>query len=104
MKVVGPLFSEKASGSVSEITFSKRREGQLARYQRKQKDVLTPEREAQRNKFFLASLACTNIGFGKAIYGVSLYGSEKEFYIKEAEKKNLTWYNVCISKYIACQK
>jgi len=104
MKVIAPLFSEEASGSIAEITFSKRKEGQLARFQRKQKDVLTSKREAQRNKFFLASLACTNMEFGNAIFGVSLYGNEKEFYIKEAKNKNLTWYNVCISEYIACQK
>jgi len=52
MKLTGPLFSLEASGSVGpRLTFSKRKSGQQVRFQRAQKDVITPKRTAQRLKF-----------------------------------------------------
>ena len=53
-KVTGPLLSIEARGSVGRcLTFSKRRYGQQVRWQRKQKDVITSGRTAQRSKFLL---------------------------------------------------
>jgi hypothetical protein len=101
MKVIGPLFSQKAHGTVGDIlTFSKRREGQLARYQRKQKDVLTILRTEQRQKFQNASFGCQFFEYGEAIFGVALYGNNESFYLEEAKKQGLTGYNVCIKDYI----
>jgi hypothetical protein len=101
MKVIGPLFSQKAHGTVGDIlTFSKRREGQLARYQRKQKDVLTAPRAEQRQKFQNASFACRFFEYGEVIYGMALYGNNESFYLEEAKKQGLTGYNVCIKDYI----
>jgi len=101
MKVKGPLLSLEARGTVGDvITFSKRREGQLARYQRKQKDVLTISRAKQRQKFQNASLACRFFEYGEAIFGVALYGNEKNLYLEKARKLNLTCYNVCIKEYL----
>lgn len=54
-KASGPLHSVGASGSIAgELTFSKRSSGQQVRFQRKQKDVLTPGREAQREQYSAA--------------------------------------------------
>jgi hypothetical protein len=101
MKIIGPLLSQKARGTVGDIlTFSHRKEGQLARYQRKQRDVLTILRTEQRQKFENASLSCRFFEYGDAIYGVSLYGQEKSLYLEEAKKEGLTSYNVCIKYYI----
>jgi len=55
VKITGPLHSDSASGTISDVlTFSNRATGQQCRYQRKQKDVITPLRTAQRFKFSLA--------------------------------------------------
>jgi hypothetical protein len=54
VKITGPLHSDSASGSVCDVlTFSQRASGQQCRYQKKQKDVITPDRTAQRIKFNL---------------------------------------------------
>ena len=51
-KVIGPIHSDSASGGLGDaLTFSTRRGYNLVRYQRKQKDVITPDRTAQRFKF-----------------------------------------------------
>jgi hypothetical protein len=101
MKITGPLLSQKAHGTVGDIlTFSHRKEGQLARFQKKQKDVLSPARIIQRQKFENASLACRFFEYGDAIYGVALYGHEKSLYLEESKGQDLTGYNVCIKEYI----
>jgi hypothetical protein len=47
-----PLLSADAKGSIyTHLTFSVRKSGQQVRYQRKQKDVITAPRTAQREKF-----------------------------------------------------
>lgn len=100
-KLGGPLLSEMASGSVADfLTFSKRKTGQQVRWQKKQKDVLTILRFTQRNKFLNASLACRFMEYGVAIYGVSLYGNEKDIYELAAKNKDLTGYNLCIKEYL----
>jgi hypothetical protein len=51
-KVTMPLLSESASASVGkELTFSVRASGQQVRFQKKQKDRITPARILQRFKF-----------------------------------------------------
>lgn len=54
VKITGPLHSDEASGTIADVlTFSKRSSGQQCRYQKKQKDVVTPDRIVQRTKFSL---------------------------------------------------
>jgi hypothetical protein len=101
MKVIGPLLSQEAKGTIGDvITFSKRKTGQMARYQRKQRDVLTISRTEQRQKFQNASLGCRFLEYGEAIFGVALFGNEKSLYLEEAKRQGLTPYNVCIKEYI----
>jgi len=53
-KINGPLLSVKASGTIGpRLTFSVRKSGQQARFQRAQKDRITPNRTLQRAKFLL---------------------------------------------------
>jgi len=55
VKLTGPLHSETARGSVGEaLTYSNRKSGAQVRFQKKQKDVITTLRTAQRVKFQLA--------------------------------------------------
>ena len=101
MKVEGPLLSERASGTISDVlTFSNRKTGQQARFQKKQKDVLTTPRLEQRSKFLNASLACRFFDYGVAIYGIALYGNEPEIYTSKAKNKHMTKYNACIKDYL----
>ena len=72
-KIILPLLSENASGSIGpELTFSQRKTGQQVRFQRKQKDVITPARTAQRAKFLQGlllwnSLTETEKGYWKTV-------------------------------------
>ena len=51
-----PLLSESASGSIKgRLTFSKRKTGNQARYQRGQKDYVNPARAKQRGYFQTAT-------------------------------------------------
>jgi len=101
MKIKGPLFSQEARGTFGNVlTFSKRKTGQMARYQKKQRDVLTISRTQQRQRFKNASTGCRFFEYGEAIYAVSLYGNEKSLYLEKAKKQGLTCYNVCIKEYI----
>ena len=101
MKVINPLFSQEAHGTLGDVlTFSKKKEGQLARYQKKQKDVSTISRTEQRQKFQNASFGCRFFEYGEAIFGVALFGNEKSLYLEDAKKQGLTLYNVCIKDYI----
>jgi hypothetical protein len=51
-KLTGPLMSNTASGTLGpRLTFSQRKSGQQVRFQKKQKDVITDLRTAQREKF-----------------------------------------------------
>jgi hypothetical protein len=55
VKIIGPLHSDSASGGLASVlTFSNRKSGPQVRFQRKQKDVITTLRTAQRSKFSLA--------------------------------------------------
>ncbi|KKK68332.1 hypothetical protein LCGC14_2945110, partial [marine sediment metagenome] len=64
MKIKGPLQSEKASGMIGpRITFSERKSGQQARFQKSQKDAESAAQIVQRGKFENASLSCRNIEY-----------------------------------------
>ena len=53
-KATGPFLSQEAHGSIAKfLTFSKRHTRQFVRFQNKQKDKMTPDRTAQRQKFSL---------------------------------------------------
>lgn len=94
-------MSEEASGTVGNlITFSKRKSGQQARYQRKQKDVITAPRTAQRDKFILASESCRFMGFGETIFGITIFGVDADYYNDRIKSKKMSVYNLCISETI----
>jgi len=51
-KIIGPLFSNTASGSIGpRLTFSVRKSGQQARFQRAQKDVNSDSQNTQRGRY-----------------------------------------------------
>lgn len=95
-------MSFEASGTVAGfLTFSKRRSGQQARWQRKQSVAPSSEQETQQAKFLNASIACRFFGYGLASYGALIYGSEKSLFDDEAGSKNLTGYNLCIQEFLS---
>jgi len=98
MKIIGPLFSQKARGTFRDfLTFSYRKTGQQARYQKKQKDSQSPDQLAQREKFSKTSLACRFFNYGVAINGAAFFGLDSDFYNDKIKNKDLTKYNFCIS-------
>ena len=57
-KLIGPLMSMSAHGSIGrELTYSERKTVKQVRYQRKQKDIITDLRTAERNVFILGVAA-----------------------------------------------
>jgi len=101
MKVKGPLMSLEARGTVGHVlTFSNRKTGQQARYQKKQADVITAPRTAQRAKFLNASLSCRFYNFGVAYFGITIFGADADFYNEKASGKKMSGYNFCISETI----
>jgi len=89
-KITGPLMSSTASGSIAEtLTFSKKRTGQQVRIQRKQKDVITPARTAQRNLYSEALSEWRSFSF-----------SVKSAYELEAYPKKITGFNLFVKKYL----
>lgn len=75
-KCTAPLHSLTASGTIAgNLTFSLRKTGQQVRWQKKQKDVITAGRTAQRNKFLIAKEMWPLYGFGKIEFGYNLVGS-----------------------------
>lgn len=78
MKVFLPLQSGGVSGRFGNLlTFSQRKEGQICRFQKKQKDKITPLRTVQRNKFLVAKEMWPLNGFGKIEFGFNLAGGQK---------------------------
>lgn len=76
MKITAPLFSQTARGTFGGVlTFSERKSGSQVRYQRKQKDVITTARTAQRNKFIEAKTMWQFYGFGSMQFGFNLVGT-----------------------------
>lgn len=99
-KLIAPLMSEKASGTIAEgLTFSSRKTGPQVRWQKKQRDVLTAPREAVRLNFSCASEACRFTDYGVIIFGSCLFGNEIGLYVDMAEKKKISAYNQCIAEY-----
>jgi hypothetical protein len=101
MKIRGPLHSDKATGTIVDfLTFSLRKEGQLARYQAKQKDVLTSDRINQRNNFLSAIERWNTRDFGIAEFGFSFYGMNPEGFEQIAEGLNITGYNLFLKGFL----
>jgi len=74
-KLYRPLLSESASGTIAKnLTFSERGSGSQVRWQKKQKDVLTEAREAQREKFLEARDSWKVLDVGLAECGFILAG------------------------------
>lgn len=78
MKVFGPMHSDSARGTFGGLlTFSERKSGSQVRFQRKQKDVSTSARTAQRAKFLEAKEMWGLMEFGTIQYGYNLAGGKK---------------------------
>jgi hypothetical protein len=78
MKIFGPLHSDSASGTFGGLlTFSERKSGSQVRFQRKQKDVSTTLREAQRAKFLVAKDMWPLQDFGIIQFGYNMAGGKK---------------------------
>lgn len=61
-KLIGPLFSIAAHGTIGKaVTYSRRPTHNHARYQKKQKDRYTLARDLQRIKFGIASRIWANL-------------------------------------------
>jgi hypothetical protein len=77
MRLIGPLHSETARGTFGGLlTFSERKSGSQVRFQRKQKDVITSARTAQRAKFLLAKEMWQLNDFGMIQFGFNLVGGK----------------------------
>lgn len=99
MKIKGPLLAKEARGTIATfLTFSKKKSGQQARWQNKNKDANSAGQAVQRAKFLNASLSCRFPDFGEAYFGIAIFGREKSQYIAEAKDKNLTGYNLCVQE------
>lgn len=78
MKVFGPMHSDSARGTFGGLlTFSERKSGSQVRFQRKQKDKITPARTAQRNKFLQAQEMWRLMEYGTMQFGFNLAGGKK---------------------------
>lgn len=89
-KLEAPLLSEQASGTLAGVlTFSSRKSGQQVRFQKKQKDVITSLRTAQRAKYNEAVSAWNNLN-----------PTQKANWTRQAQGQNLTGYNLFISIYL----
>lgn len=101
MKIKGPLMSQEAHGTIAgNITFSKRRSGQQARYQKKQSEPASVSQTAQQLLFLNASISCRNKEFGVAFFGISIFGVDDDFYNEESQGKKMSGYNLCIKETI----
>lgn len=77
-KVTGPLHSEGARGTIAGgLTFSLRLSGQQVRWQKKQKDVSSPARLAQRAKFLLGRDSWNEQDMGNAECGAIIVGGRE---------------------------
>lgn len=76
-KLVGPLCSFEARGTIAKcLTFSMRKSGSQVRWQKKQDDVLTSAREAQREEFLEARDSWNLYDFGIQQFGFFLCGGK----------------------------
>jgi hypothetical protein len=77
MKLIGPLHSHQARGTIAgNLTFSQRKSGAQVRWQKKQKDVITPARTAQRDEFLSARDSWFILDFGVQEFGFFLCGGQ----------------------------
>lgn len=90
MKVTGPLMSMNASGKIGgRLVFSQRASGQMARFQRAQKDVQTVARTTQRALYT------------SAVNGwLALSDNDRELWRLRALNMHMTGYNLYIKENI----
>jgi len=90
VKIRGPLHSVSASGSVAgNLTFSQRKSGQQARWQKKQKDYVNPARANVRSLYSNAVSAWN-----------SLTKEAKNVWKQASQGKQMTGYNFFVQDYI----
>lgn len=98
MKLTAPLFSVSASGSIRDtLTFSKRKTCNQVRFQRKQKDVITAPRTAQRLKFIDGVYFWNHREYGDFEYGWGFYGIDPDGFELLAAPLHMTGYNLFLS-------
>jgi len=101
MKIKSPLFSQSVSGTIADaLTFSNRKTGQQVRFQRKQKDVLTALRIAQRGNFLNAIDRWNAKDYGIAIFGFSFYGVDPTGFERKGTKEKMTGFNFFIKSFL----
>ena len=101
MKVIAPLMSKSASGSVLDVlTFSKKKTGQMCRFQRKQKSPGNAKQAPQRADFKIAICACNYLDYGVCFFGVAIFGNQLSLYTAEANRKKITEQNQCVSEFL----
>lgn len=94
-------MSLQASGTIAQfLTFSKRLSGQQVRWQKKQNDVVTSERETQRAKFLSSSFASRFWQLGNAICGSVVCGNDVDDVNLSAKSLPLSGYNLSIKQII----
>ena len=77
-KLTSPLHSLSARGTIAGgLTFSIRPSGQQVRWQRKQKDIITSARSAQRAKFLLGRDSWNEQDMGFAECGAVIVGGRE---------------------------
>lgn len=78
MKVFGPMHSDGARGTFGGLlTFSERKSGSQVRFQKKQSDVSSAKRIAQRAKFLVAKDMWQYNDFGVLQFGYNLVGGQR---------------------------
>jgi len=101
MKIKGPLFSQSVSGTIAQaFTFSNRKSGQQVRFQRKQKDVSTALRIAQRANFLNAVDRWNVKDYGISIAGFSFYGVDPTGFERKGTKEKMTGFNFFIKSFL----
>lgn len=99
MKVIAPLMSKSASGSVRDVlTFSKKKTGQMCRFQRKQKSPGNANQAPQRANFLIAICPCNYLEYGVAFFGAAIFGNQLSLYTAEANRRGITEQNQCVSE------
>lgn len=102
MKIIGPLMSKSAHGTVADVlTFSKRESGQQARFQRKQNTPASVDQTVQRALFQEAVCVCSGVDFGLIAFGVAIFGNHLELYTADANENHLIEMDQCIKEYLS---
>ena len=100
-KVILPLMSESAKGSIADVlTFSVRGSGQQVRYQRKQKNEPSAGQLTARAVYADACLSWRALEFGVIQFGDFYFGDSEEFNNGLAVGEGMSGFNIFVQDYI----